>query len=47
MFQPRGNVLKGSTIRGKNMLPIGSILFSLKVTPMRIEIILNCEAAKI
>ena len=46
MFQPRGNVLKGATIIGKNMLPIGSIFFPLKVTPMRIEITLNCEAPK-
>ena len=42
MFQCRGNyghVLKGATIKGKNMLPIGSIFFPLKVAPMRIVII--------
>ena len=38
MFQRRGNhLLKGNTIKGKNMLPIGSILFPLKVAPMRID----------
>ena len=32
MFKRRGNnVLKGATIKGKNMLPIGSIFFPLKV----------------
>ena len=37
MFQRRGNViLKGTTIKGKNMLP-GSIFFPLKVALMRIE----------
>ena len=37
-FQGRGNhVLKGATIKGKNMLPIGSISFPLRVAPMRIE----------
>ena len=28
---------KGQLFKGKNMLPIGSILFSLKVAPMRTE----------
>ena len=28
---------KGATIKGKNMLRIGSIFFPLKVAPMRIE----------
>ena len=38
MLQRRGNhFLKGATIKGKNMLPIGSIFFHLKVAPMRIE----------
>ena len=38
MFQRRGNlVLKGATIKGKNMLPIGSIFFPLRVTLIRIE----------
>ena len=27
----------GTTIKGKNMLPIGSIFFPLRVAPMRIE----------
>ena len=30
-------MLKGATIKGKNMLHIGSIFFPLKVVPMRIE----------
>ena len=30
------HLLKGATIKGKNMLPIGSIFFSLKVAHMRI-----------
>ena len=34
-FHCRGNhVLKGVTIKGKNMLPIGSIFFPLRVAPM-------------
>ena len=38
MFQRRGNhILKGATFKGKNMLPIGSIFFPLRVDPMRIE----------
>ena len=38
MFQPRENhVLKVATIQGKNMLPIGSIFFPLKVAPMRMD----------
>ena len=38
MFQHRINlVLKGATIKGKNMLPIGSIFFSLIVDHMRTE----------
>ena len=38
MFQHRGNhVLKGATIKAKNMLPIGSIFFPLRVAPTRIE----------
>ena len=38
MFQCRGNhVLKGATIKVKNMLPTGSIFFPLKVAPMRID----------
>ena len=37
MFQGRGNnILKGATIKGKNMLPIGSIFLPLKVVHMRI-----------
>ena len=35
MFQ--GNVLKGATIIGKNMLHTGSIFFPLKVAPIRIR----------
>ena len=30
-------VLKGSTIKGKNILPKGSILFPLRVAPWRID----------
>ena len=38
MFQGRKvHVLKGDTNKAKNMAPIGSILFPLKVAPMRIE----------
>ena len=38
MFQCRGNhILKGATIIGTNMLPMGSIFFPLKVGPMRID----------
>ena len=38
MFQRRENhALKGATINGKNMLPIRSIFFPLKVTPIRID----------
>ena len=39
MCQHRGNhILKGAAIiKGKVMLPIGSIFFPLKVAPMRIE----------
>ena len=38
MFQRKGkHILKGATIKGKNMFPIGSIFFPLKVAPMRIE----------
>ena len=38
MFQRlANNVLKGATIKEKNMLPIGSIFFTLRVAPMRIE----------
>ena len=38
MCQSNGNhVLKGATIKGKNLLPMGSIFFPLKVAPMRIE----------
>ena len=33
----RTDALKWATIKGKNMLPIGSIFFSLKVAPMRIN----------
>ena len=37
-FQSRVNhTLKGATIKGKNMLPIGSIFFPFKVVPMRIN----------
>ena len=44
MFQHRGNhVLKVATIKGKNMLPIGSIFFPLKVAPM--EHILSFKVA--
>ena len=43
MFQRRENhVLKGATVKGKNMLPIGSILYPLKVAPMRVEAIFFC-----
>ena len=31
------HVLKGATIKRKNMLPIGSIFFPLKVAHMRID----------
>ena len=31
------HVLKGATIKGKNMLPLGRIFFHLKVAPMRKE----------
>ena len=38
MSQHRGNpVLKGATIKEKNMLPMGSIFFSLKIDPMMID----------
>ena len=38
MFQQRGKyVLKGATIKGKDMLSIGSIFLPLKVVPIRIE----------
>ena len=38
MFQYQGNhVLKGATFEGKNMLPIGSIFFPLRVAHVRIE----------
>ena len=38
MFQRRiNNVLKAATIKRKDILPIGSIFFLLKVAPMRIE----------
>ena len=38
IFQRQGNhVFKGATIEGKNMLPIGSIFFPLRVAPVRIE----------
>ena len=38
MFQHRENhILKESTIKGKNILPIGSISFPLKVDPIRID----------
>ena len=38
MFQHRGNhFLKVATIKGKNMRPVGSIFFPLKVAPMRKE----------
>ena len=30
-------LLKLATIKGKNMLPIGHIIFSLRVAPLRIE----------
>ena len=33
----RKYVSHGTTIKGKNMLPIGSIFFPLRVAPMRIE----------
>ena len=43
MFQRSENdVLKGATIKGKNMLPIGSIFFPLKVATRRIENIFKC-----
>ena len=35
MFQRR--VLKGASLKGKNMLLIGSIFFPLKVAPMMID----------
>ena len=31
------DALKSATIKGKNMPPIGSIFFPLKVSPMRIK----------
>ena len=31
------HVLKGATIKGKNMLPLGSIFFPLRVAPIKIE----------
>ena len=38
IFQCGGNhILKGATFKGKNMLPIGSIFFPLRVAPMWIE----------
>ena len=38
MFQHGGShTLKDTTIKGKNMLPIGSIFFPLKVVPVRID----------
>ena len=38
MLQCKGNqVLKGATIKGKNMLSMGSIFFQIRVAPMRIE----------
>ena len=38
MLKSQGNhILKGATIKGKNMLPIGGIFFPLRVAPMRIE----------
>ena len=38
MFQRRGDhVLKGAYIKGKNMFPIGSIFFPLKIAHMKIE----------
>ena len=30
-------MLKGATIKGKDMLHVGSIFFPLRVVPMRIE----------
>ena len=33
----RKHVVKEATIKGKNMLAVGSIFFPLKVAPMRIE----------
>ena len=36
MYKRRGNqFLKGAPIKGNNMLHIGSILFPLKVAPLR------------
>ena len=38
MLQGSGNhILKSATIKGRNMLLIGSIFFPLRVAPMRIE----------
>ena len=38
IFQYQGNhFFKSATIKGNNMLPIGSIFFPLIVAPMRIE----------
>ena len=38
MFQPRRkHILKGASIKGKNMLPMGSIFFPLIVAPMRMD----------
>ena len=38
MRQRRGNcVLKGATIKGKNMLTIGIIFLPLKITHIRID----------
>ena len=42
MFQHSGNHdLKGATIKGKNMLPIGSIFFPLKVAPKNLAILID------
>ena len=38
MFQRRGHhILKGTTIKGKNMPPTGGIFFPLKVALIRID----------
>ena len=38
MFQRRGNhILKGPTVKGKNMLPLASIFLALTVAPMRLD----------
>ena len=38
MFQCREiDILKGATVKERNMLPRGSIIFALRVVPVRIQ----------